>query len=89
MAKSKTTEQTVTNAEQPTAEQSQSTTPSLGVQDLITVAQIIQIGAQRGAWRAEEMASVGTLYTKLIAFLQSVGAINQPEPAGSGTEEKK
>lgn len=86
MAKSKTTIQ----SDEPvgTQQPAQQPSPGLNVQDLITVAQIIQIGAQRGAFRAEEMTNVGTLYTKLIAFLQSVGAINQPEPAGSGTEEK-
>ena len=53
----------------------------LTLQDLIVVAQIIQLGSQRGAWRAEELTTVGGLYTKLIAFLDSVGAITKPENA--------
>lgn len=53
----------------------------LTLQDLILVAQLVQVGSQRGAWRAEELTTVGNLYTKLIAFLESVGAITKPENA--------
>ena len=60
--------QETTSAEQPQA-------PSLTLQDLVLVAQIIQIGSQRGTFRAEELADVGNLYTKLIAFLQATGAL--------------
>lgn len=63
-----------TEAQQPAA-------PNLTLQDLILVAQIIQLTSQRGAYRAEELANVGTLYNKLIAFLDSVGAISKPETA--------
>jgi hypothetical protein len=55
--------------------------PSLTLQDLILVAQVIQLTSQRGAYRAEELANVGALYNKLIAFLDSVGAITKPENA--------
>lgn len=61
----------------------QTAAPSLTLQDLILVAQIIQLTSQRGAYRAEELAQVGVLYNKLIAFLQSVGAI---APAGKSEE---
>lgn len=60
------------------------TAPSLTLQDLVLVAQIIQIGSQRGTFRAEELAEVGTLYTKLIAFLQATGALTPAK-----TEETK
>jgi hypothetical protein len=59
--------------------------PSLTLQDLVLVAQIIQLTTQRGAFKAEELADVGGLYNKLIAFLQSTGALTPP-PAP--TEEK-
>lgn len=61
----------------------QAQAPSLTLQDLVLVAQIIQIGSQRGAFRAEELADIGNLYTKLIAFLQATGALtpaNTEEP---------
>jgi hypothetical protein len=66
-------------------QQPQQPGPSLTLQDLVLVAQIIQLATQRGAIRAEEMEQVGGLYTKLIAFLQSTGALT-PAPAAP-TEE--
>lgn len=53
----------------------QQTAPSLTLQDLVLVAQIIQLTSQRGAYRAEELQNVGALYNKLIAFLQTTGAL--------------
>lgn len=69
----------------PAAEPAQQPAPSLTLQDLVLVAQIIQLTTQRGAFKAEELADVGGLYNKLIAFLQSTGALTPP-PAP--TEEK-
>lgn len=68
------------------AEQSQEQAPNLTIQDLILVAQIIQLTSQRGAFRAEELQNVGALYNKLIAFLESVGAITKPENANTETQ---
>jgi hypothetical protein len=58
--------------------------PGLTLQDLLLVAQIIQLTTQRGAFKAEELTQIGSFYDKLIAFLQSTGAI-----APAQTEEKK
>ena len=55
--------------------------PSLTLQDLVLVAQIIQLTSQRGAFKAEELADVGGLYNKLIAFLQASGALTPPPEA--------
>jgi hypothetical protein len=66
------------------AEAEQQAAPSLTLQDLVLVAQIIQLTSQRGAFKAEELESVGGLYNKLIAFLQSTGAL---APAATPTEE--
>jgi hypothetical protein len=78
MAKAETT---ATEDSAPVAPQEtqQSAAPNLTLQDLVLVAQIIQLTSQRGAYRAEELANVGTLYNKLIAFLDSVGAITKPD----------
>jgi hypothetical protein len=59
--------------------------PSLTLQDLVLVAQIIQLTSQRGAFKAEELADVGGLYNKLVTFLQSTGALTPAAP----TEESK
>jgi len=76
-----------TQAAAPVAEQqeAQQPAPSLTLQDLVLVAQIIQLTSQRGAFKAEELESVGGLYNKLIAFLQSTGALAPAAP----TEETK
>jgi len=66
------------------AEAEQQAAPSLTLQDLVLVAQIIQLTSTRGTFRAEEMEQVGGLYNKLIAFLQSTGAL---APAATPTEE--
>jgi hypothetical protein len=64
--------------EQPSQEQTQPV--GITLQDLVFVAQLIQLTSQRGAYKAEELAEVGTLYNKLIAFLQSTGAISPAVP---------
>jgi hypothetical protein len=73
-----------TQAAAPAAEQqTQQPAQGLTLQDLLLVAQIIQLTSQRGTFKAEELQQVGVLYNKLIAFLQSTGAL-APAP----TEEK-
>jgi hypothetical protein len=79
MAKKETQQAQV--EEQAAPQQEQAPAPSLTLQDLLQVAQIIQTTSQRGAYRAEEMEPVGALYNKLIAFLQSTGAIGKPQEA--------
>lgn len=76
------------NVQAGTSAPEQNAAPSLNLQDLVSVAQIIQTTSQRGAYRAEEMESVGALYNKLIAFLQSVGAISPAGAKEASTEEK-
>ena len=68
----------------PAVEQPAQAAPGLTLQDLVLVAQIIQLTSQRGAFKAEELTQVGGLYDKLVAFLQSTGAI-----APAKTEETK
>lgn len=83
------TETTV--VEEPTSAESaapEQTQPSLTINDLIVAAKLIQIGAQRNAFNAEEMPDVIVLNNKLIAFLTSVGAIGAP-PETTDTEEKQ
>ena len=81
MAKKEKQVEAPVQAEQPVEQPA----PSLTLQDLVLVAQIIQLTTQRGAFKAEELADVGGLYNKLVTFLQSTGALT---PAAS-TEETK
>jgi hypothetical protein len=50
---------------------------SLTLQDLRVVAGAIELGAQRGAFRAPEMEIIGTTYNKLALFLK----VNTPAEA--------
>jgi len=71
MDENQTIEQTV---EQPTAPAA-----NLSLQDLLLVAQTIQVVAQRGVFRAEEMTNIGGLYDRIIAFLTASGALKPTE----------
>jgi len=54
--------------------------PQLTVQDLVTIRSCIELGSQRGAWRANELTAVGAVYEKLSAFLQT---LLPPKDAGA------
>jgi hypothetical protein len=69
-----------TNAPETQAEQ---TAPpvDLTVQDLNALKTIIDVASQRGAFKPNEMMTVGQTYNKLDAFLGAVTA-NQPPAQG-------
>lgn len=46
--------------------------PELTVQDLNAMKAIIDVASERGAFKPNEMTSVGTIYTKLELFLKAV-----------------
>ena len=48
--------------------------PELTVNDLMSIKQVIDVASQRGAFKPNEMVSVGTIYSKLEAFLAAVAA---------------
>lgn len=54
------------------ATETQQEAVGLTVQDLAGLKAIIDVASQRGAFRAPEMAAVGTLYNKLSTFLETV-----------------
>ena len=49
--------------------------PNLNIADLVNVLQVFRTCAQRGAFRADEMSSVGGLYDRLQEFLVATGAV--------------
>ena len=59
---------------------------NLNVNDLNTMASVIEAVSQRGAVRAGEMQVVGTLYTKLHAFLVANGIRQAPGVAAGPVE---
>lgn len=68
---------TTTESTEPT---SPATKPdaSLTLQDLAGMTQIIQLGTERGAWKVEELSSIGALYDRVVAFLTAAGVV-QPK----------
>lgn len=62
--------------------------PSLGVKDLLLMFQIVQVVAQRGAFRADEMSNVGGLHDRLKAFLISAGALPAADQTPADTAEE-
>lgn len=58
----------------------------LSIGDLRNIATVIDVASTRGAFRANEMAGVGTIYNKLQSFLARVAPA---ENTDQKTEEKK
>ena len=55
--------------------------PELTVTDLQNIRAIIDIAATRGAFKANEMAAIGTVFNKLDVFLAAVVPAQQKEQA--------
>lgn len=64
--------------------ENQTQTISLAVSDLIVLQRAIQVAAERGAFRAEEMSSVGQCYDKLSAWLAQM---TPPPESGDAPQE--
>ena len=61
-----------------TPETSEAQGPDLTVQDLQALKSIIDVASQRGAFKPNEMMTVGQTYSKLETFL---AAVAQQQPA--------
>jgi len=61
---------------------------ALTLNDLILMGNIIQVTTQRGAFKAEEMATIGELYNKLVKFLESAGAVTRADATPESTNEE-
>ena len=44
----------------------------IGIEELATIKTIIETASSRGAFKADELQAVGTVYNKLTAFLEHV-----------------
>lgn len=53
---------------------------NFGLEDLQVVAKIIAAGSQRGAFKAEELQVVGSLYTKVMTILEANNIQPEPQP---------
>ena len=59
--------------------------PSVNIQDLQVLRSCIQLASSRGAFKAEEMQTVGTAFNRLNAFLQHV---ESPQPADASVAQE-
>jgi hypothetical protein len=66
------TDETTTPETQEAADAGGEAGAELTVQDLSAIKQIIDVASQRGAFRPNEMMTVGQTYTKLETFLAAV-----------------
>jgi hypothetical protein len=62
---------------------------NITVTDLVALRNIINLAAERGAFKAEEMLDVGTVYTKLSNFLEAVMEQAQAQEQSADTEQSQ
>lgn len=79
--------ETTTTDSVTSSNQESSKSPNLNIADLVNVLQVLRTCAQRGAFRADEMTSVGGLYDRLQAFLVSTGAVKVTDGNGDPAEQ--
>ena len=65
----------------------QAEAPALTVADLRNIRTIIDISSQRGAFRGNELATVGTVFDKLDTFLKAVDAKAEEQKKAEGGEQ--
>ena len=63
------------------------TPPQITISDLVTIKDLIDVACSRGAFRANEMTSVGEVYDRLTGFLNTVIASAQAEADQTGEAE--
>ena len=62
----------------------ENTNTQITISDLATIKELINLACTRGAFRGEEMTSVGEVYDKLTGFLNTVIAAAQAEANQQG-----
>ena len=85
--KTETVEAPATATAQPTAP-AQPDPMALSIGDLKGLASVIDVASTRGAFKAAELAGVGTLFNKLNTFLVNVEKQPGAQPTGEAPKEK-
>lgn len=67
----------ISNTQNDPAPETAAEKPSLTLQDLTLMMQILQVATSRGTWKADELSSVGGLYDRVTAFLTAAGVTIQ------------
>jgi len=63
------------------------TPPQITINDLAVLKELVDLACSRGAFRANEMTSVGEIYDKLTVFLNTVIASAQADADQKGEAE--
>ena len=71
-----------------TTETTNTTPNSLTVTDLLVLRNAIDLAATRGAFRANELSAVGTVFDKLALFVETVARIVEEAEEASTTDEE-
>lgn len=61
--------------------------PQLTLNDMAALANIINVASKRGAFNANELSSVGSVYDKLNAFVTAAQAAQTQQEVGSEQQE--
>ena len=64
-------------------------TMGLSISDLRIFKEIVVVASSRGAFKAEEFATIGDTYSRLNNFLQVLDEANTPETSDEVTDEVK
>lgn len=77
-------------AEEQKTENQQVEEPKITIEDIVMVQRIIATASSRGAFRAEEMSSVGRVYDRVSAFVShnAPEANKKPEAEAEGQTEE-
>lgn len=65
-------------------ENTDTNTPNITIQDLIGLKSAIEVACSRGAYRAEEMQAIGSLYNNVAKFIKAIEP--QVQPAATAEE---
>jgi hypothetical protein len=66
-----------TTVTEPTTEAAR---PSISLQDIASVVEILRVCTDRGVWRIGELSAVGQLYDRLTNFLEAAGVKVDQKP---------
>lgn len=67
-----TTKEQVVDKKAPASQPAEQEQIELTINDLTAIKQIIDVASSRGSFKPSEMTVIGTVYTKLEAFLNAV-----------------
>lgn len=60
--------------------------PQVTAGDLALMVKIIDAGSERGAWKGEELGTIGAVRTKMVAIVQSVAPVTDEAAETDGEE---